>query len=55
MRGEEKADINATNLYNTPSNFDIRLHETCRVMYDWVGMLESRNLSHKKTELKDEI
>ena len=44
-----------TNLYNSPSNFDIRLHETCRVMSDWVGMIESRNLTHQKTELKDEI
>ena len=55
VRGEEKDDSNTTNLYNSPSNFDIRLHETCRVMSDWVGMIESRDLTHKKTELKDEI
>jgi len=24
-------------------------------MSDWVGMIESRDLTHKKTELKDEI
>ena len=55
VRGEDNDDSNATNPYKSPSNFDIRLHETCRVMSDWVGMIESRNLTHQKPELKDEI
>ena len=47
VRGYNKDGNSTTNLYKLPTNFDIRLHETCRVMSDWVGIIESRNLTHK--------
>ena len=55
VRGEEKQDDNSTNSYSRPENFDIRLHESCRIMSDWVNIIETRQLSHNKRETPEEI
>ena len=55
VRGEEKQDDNSTNSYSRPENFDIRLHESCRIMSDWVNIIETRQLSHNEQETPEEI
>ena len=45
IRGAE--DENSSNLFYEPSNLDIRLHESCKIMADWVYLLEE-NFSLKE-------
>lgn len=45
IRGAE--DENSANLFYEPSNLDIRLHESCKIMADWVYLLEE-NFSLKE-------
>ncbi len=47
-RGDNNSTTENENNFKTPETFDIRLHESLRVMSDWVHILENQNLSHKK-------
>jgi carboxyl-terminal processing protease len=40
IRGAE--DKNSSNLFYEPPNLDIRLHESCKIMADWVYLLEEK-------------
>ena len=55
VRGEEKQEDNSTNSFSRPENFDIRLHESCRIMSDWVNIIETKQLSHKEQAISKEI
>jgi len=55
VRGEETQDDNSTNYFSLPENFDIRLHESCRIMSDWVNIIETKQFSHRKQEILEEI
>jgi carboxyl-terminal processing protease len=55
VRGEESQEDNSTNSFSLPENFDIRLHESCRIMSDWVNIIESKQLSLKEQETSEEI
>ena len=55
VRGEETQDDNSTNSFSLPENFDIRLHESCRIMSDWVNIIETKQFSHSEQEILEEI
>ena len=55
VRGEETQDDNSTNSFSLPENFDIRLHESCRIMSDWVNIIETKQFSHREQEILEEI
>lgn len=55
VRGDNKPDQNSTNFYKLPTNFDIRLHETCRIITDWVDIIENDELISKKSYNTEEI
>ena len=55
VRGEETQDVNSTNSFSLPENFDIRLHESCRIMSDWVNIIETKQFSHREQEILEEI
>ena len=55
VRGDNKPDQNSTNSYKLPTNFDIRLHETCRIITDWVDIIENDELISKKSYNTEEI
>jgi len=56
VRGENSIDLNSTNSFEKPENFDIRLHETCRIMSEWVSLIESKDqLTRKETLTTEEI
>lgn len=55
VRGDNKQDQNSTNSYKLPTNFDIRLHETCRIITDWVDIIENDELISKKLFKTEEI
>ena len=56
VRGENSVDLNSTNSFEKPENFDIRLHETCRIMSEWVSIIESKDqLTRKETLTTEEI
>ena len=55
VRGEETQDDNSTNYFSLPENFDIRLHESCRIMSDWVNIIETKQFSHREQEILEEI
>jgi carboxyl-terminal processing protease len=48
VRGDENSTRDTENNFITPESFDIRLHESLRVMTDWVEILENRNVSRKE-------
>ena len=49
---EARGENNSTKVQNdnfmTPENFDIRLHESLRIMSDWIDLIENRSLTHKR-------
>ena len=55
VRGDNKPDQNSSNSYKLPTNFDIRLHETCRIITDWVDIIENDELISKKSYNTEEI
>jgi hypothetical protein len=55
VRGEETHEDNSTNSFSLPENFDIRLQESCRIMSDWVNIIESKQLSLKENDISKEI
>ena len=55
VRGEESEEDNSTNTFSLPINFDIRLHESCRIMSDWVNIIETKQLSLKQQKPTEEI
>ena len=55
VRGGDSNDLNSTNTFEIPDNFDIRLHETCRIMSGWVSIIETKDLTRKEPQTTDEI
>ena len=53
--GGDSNDLNSTNTFEIPDNFDIRLHETCRIMSGWVSIIETKDLTRKEPQTTDEI
>ena len=49
VRGESK-DVNNSNPFEKPESMDIRLHETIRIMNDWIVLLQEEGLSKNTTE-----
>lgn len=47
VRGENNATIEPNDNFIAPDNFDIRLHESLRIMSDWIDLTENKNLTHK--------
>ena len=47
VRGDSNNTADLTNIYSAPSSLDIRLHESLRVMSDWINLIEDK-LTHQK-------
>ena len=47
VRGENNATIGRNDNFMAPDNFDIRLHESLRIMSDWIDLTENKNLTHQ--------
>ncbi len=43
IRGESKSDISE---FEKPEDIDVRLHESLRILSDWLELLESKPISH---------
>ena len=54
-RGEANDKKNNATQFEKPENMDIRLHETIRIMNDWVTLLQAESLSKNATEEKKRI
>ena len=48
VRGDSNNTADLTNIYSAPSSLDIRLHESLRVMSDWINLIEDKKLTHQK-------
>ena len=53
IRGGE--EDNSTNQFYDPPRLDIRLHESCRIMSDWISLLADKKLSPNRLEFTKEI
>ena len=53
IRGDKEG--NSTDFYYDPPRLDIRLHESCRIMADWITLLDDKNLPPNRLELSKEI
>jgi carboxyl-terminal processing protease len=47
VRGENNATIGRNDNFMAPDNFDIRLHESLRIMSDWIDLTENKNLTQQ--------
>jgi hypothetical protein len=50
VRGESQDEENSSNPFDKPESMDIRLHETIRIMNDWIVFLQEEGLSKNITE-----
>ncbi len=50
VRGESQDEKNNSNPFDKPESMDIRLHETIRIMNDWIVFLQEEGLSKNITE-----
>ena len=50
VRGESHDEKNSSNPFDKPESMDIRLHETIRIMNDWIVFLQEEGLSKNITE-----
>ena len=50
IRGDKDEDSNASISFIKDSNLDIRLHETCRIMSDWLNIIEKKEVSRKSSQ-----
>jgi len=53
IRGGE--EDNRTDQFYDPPRLDIRLHESCRIMSDWISLLADKKLSPNRLEFTKEI
>lgn len=53
IRGGE--EDNSTDQFYDPPRLDIRLHESCRIMSDWISLLADKKLSPNRLEFTKEI
>ena len=54
VRGVEQNDNNQTEeLYINPDSLDIRLHESLRILCDWINEISLTQISHATTEQKE--
>ena len=54
VRGMEQHDNNQTEgLYKSPEGLDIQLHESLRILGDWLNEISLTQISHAKTENKE--
>ena len=56
-RGINDSDSNTTNEneFNKPENLDIRLHESLRILSDWISLREEAQLTRKGLPATKEI
>ena len=47
VRGEKALDEDKIDNFSKPKSLDIRLHESCRIMAEWISLLKSKPLSQK--------
>ena len=50
IRGDKNLDNNASISFIKGPNLDIRLHETCRIMSDWLNIIEQKQVSRKSSQ-----
>ncbi len=48
VRGESDDTNSDLPKFQKPENMDIRLHESLRIMYDWINLLENNQISRKE-------
>jgi len=54
VRGVQQDDNNQTEeLYVNPNSLDIRLHESLRILHDWINEITHTQISHASTEQKE--
>ena len=51
IRGDEKNEN--SNSFSKSPNLDIRLHESCRIMADWISLLDKKLSLAEPKELKE--
>ena len=49
IRGESNSSKDLQEKFKAPESFDIRLHESLRIMSDWINILENEKLTHKES------
>ncbi len=55
VRGEDQSGGNDANELSKPESLDIRLHESCRIMADWITLLNGKPLSQNQIDSVREI
>ena len=50
IRGDKNLDSNSSISFKKGPNLDIRLHETCRIMSDWLNIIEQKQVSRKSSQ-----
>lgn len=55
VRGEDFPSSKTADVFSKPENIDIRLHESIRIMCDWIGLLEKNAPSKRNSENSSRI
>jgi carboxyl-terminal processing protease len=53
IRGESNSSKDLQEKFKAPESFDIRLHESLRIMSNWINILENKKLTHKESSTSE--